>query len=108
MGAERMGHATEGTALDLVRAERAQQIAKGWTPEHDDNHLFGELAFAAIAYLDPAPLAERYWPWDLGDFKLSTRRRSLVKAAALIVAELERELRLHGGEVREDGFAGGD
>lgn len=75
-----------------VLAERQRQIdVKGWTPEHDDTYTCGELAAAAISYIEPAE-AENYWPvdWHDGSFRPSDERRNIVKATALLLAELER------------------
>lgn len=77
-----------------VAAERRRQIeAKGWTPEHDDEHVAGELATAGASYALVAVgyglLALRTWPWPAG-LKPTTPRRDLVKAGALILAEIER------------------
>ncbi|EEN6254196.1 hypothetical protein FVH71_09840 [Salmonella enterica] len=79
-------------ALRDVIAERQRQISvKSWTPEHDDTYIGYELAAAAISYIEPAE-AENYWPADWHDdsFRPSDYRRNLVKASALLVAELER------------------
>ncbi len=90
-----------------VLAERRRQIeAEGWTPEHDDTYAGGEMAFAAASYVIGVstltgavskgklsfPWAYRIWPrtWDLKWWKPSDRRRNLVKAGALIIAEIER------------------
>lgn len=92
-----------------VKAERARQLTeKGWTPEHDDEHTLGELAAAAACYAAPFTpyqkiilnAGEGYvdaWPWfsDKGQLtkdikKYKNRRRQLLIAAALIVAEIER------------------
>ncbi|KAB2792847.1 hypothetical protein F9K96_06890 [Brucella anthropi] len=74
-----------------VLAERRRQIeAEGWTPEHDDQWRHGALAKAATCYASVHPVAASYWPWDLKWWKPSDRRRNLVKAAALILAEIER------------------
>jgi hypothetical protein len=36
---------------ELIFKERKQQIEiEGWTPKHDDKHIYGELAQAAQAY----------------------------------------------------------
>ena len=43
-------HEPTEKALALVLWERQRQIAKGNTPEHDDDHLSGELAIAAACY----------------------------------------------------------
>lgn len=83
------------TALHDVAAERFRQIhAEGWTPEHDDTHSRGQMGAAAACYLIHAshlgselPLI---WPWSMDWWKPTTRRRDLVKAGALILAEIDR------------------
>jgi hypothetical protein len=75
-----------------VLAERKRQVSvEGWTPEHDDQHASGELACAAACYAvggdaEPPPM----WPWDADWWKPTSQRRMLVKAGALILAEIER------------------
>jgi hypothetical protein len=82
-----------------VLAERARQISvEGWTPERDNQYAKGELAEAGACYallagkgataseLDQPGL----WPWHWTWWRSTTRRRDLVKAGALIIAELER------------------
>lgn len=89
-------------ALRDVAAERQRQVdAEGWTPNHDDQHIEGELARAAAAYARHAGSCEDarqvnsgfapedLWPWGAG-WRPSDRRRDLVKAGALILAEIER------------------
>ncbi|HEJ5377704.1 hypothetical protein JET96_05895 [Pseudomonas aeruginosa] len=87
-----------------VQAERRRQItAEGWTPEHDDEHACDEIAAFACFYAMPP--AARDWDTSstgygdtLGEAilpegwepKTGDRRRELVKAAALILAEIER------------------
>ena len=86
-----------------VAAERERQITQeGWTAEHDDLYTDGELALAAAAYaetsavfpggkpLDPSWPYPAIWPWDQTWWKPKNPRRDLVRAAALIVAEIER------------------
>ena len=79
-----------------VAAERRRQIeTEGWTPEHDDGHGAHELAEAAACYClssaeRPFDYFETMWPWDPHWFKTSSRRRDLIKAGALILAEIER------------------
>lgn len=82
-----------------VMGERCRQISvEGWTPGHDDQHDEGELAAAATAYAFNAATAGRYyahdpiwfWPWGDGSWKPTTPRRDMVKAGALILAEIER------------------
>lgn len=79
-------------ALRDVIAERQRQVSvKGWTPEHDDTYACGELSGAAISYIEPME-AVFYWPaeWHDDSFKPSDERRNLVKATALLLAEIER------------------
>lgn len=83
-----------------IAAERRRQIeVEGWTPEHDDLHDCGELAQAAAAYAfhntdaeNFQPAAESLFPtnWDADWWKPKNPRRDLIRAAALIVAEIER------------------
>src|SRR5580693_728278 len=78
-----------------VLAERERQVsAEGWTPEHDDEHNDCEMVLAAIVYAESASgyqvTRSGTWPWHFAWFKPTTPRRDLVKAAALIVAEIER------------------
>ena len=85
-----------------VLAERQRQVeAEGWTPKHDDEHQRGEMAGAAACYAlrnvqhwGAAQAAASLWPWDEKWWKPSDNRRNLVKAGALIIAEIERLDRL--------------
>jgi hypothetical protein len=95
-------HVTD--AVRDVLAERQRQISEeGWTPEHDDAYQAGDLANAAACYAmtDPVldtdqhsrldwPYAPTDWPWPAIWWKPTNRRRNLVKAGALILAEIER------------------
>lgn len=77
-------------------AERQRQIdAEGFTTEQDDAYQAGDLADAAACYalhkpdqVEASRLA--WWPWAASWWKPKDRRRNLVKAAALILAEIER------------------
>jgi len=77
-----------------VLAERQRQIsAEGWTPEYDDQHNSGDMAFAAACYATATPEGFSdivQWPWAAKWWKPAGPRRNLVKAAALILAEIER------------------
>ncbi|EPQ7009190.1 hypothetical protein ACUVZE_005874, partial [Pseudomonas aeruginosa] len=84
-----------------VQAERRRQVeAEGWTPEHDDGHSHGQMARAAACYAlagSSAPndgtaalLVSLAWPWDQQWWKPTSARRDLIKAGALILAEIER------------------
>lgn len=86
-------------AARSVLAERLRQIQReGWTPEHDDKHKNFELSLAAVSYalcaarpqLDWLTNPGRWWPWAQGWWKPRGSRRDLVRAAALIIAEIER------------------
>lgn len=88
-------------AISDVIAERLrQQSVKGFTTQQDDTYIGGELAAAAICYIEPME-AESYWPADWLDdsFKPSCDRRDLVKACALLIAEIERIDRQQPGEI---------
>ncbi len=77
-------------AVDVL-AERARQIAgEHWTAAHDDTeHDLEQLAAAAVCYVEPV-LVDKYWPWGPEYWKPKARRRNLVRAGALILAEIER------------------
>ena len=99
---------------DLIVAERLRQIKKEkWNANHDDEHRRMEMSRAAAAYLlnvwERSKLqegvAERYvlsaavnvlWPWeDMWWKPADDPVRTLVKAGALIAAEIDRLNRLH-------------
>ena len=99
------------TGAQLIQEERERQIsAEGWTPEHDAEHENGDMISAAIGYLIFAwwkivgkacgwtrsmvdqIIGEQWWPWDSTWWKPSEEDqiRNLVKAGALIAAEVDR------------------
>ena len=84
--------------IEEIGAERERQKSvEGWSPAHDDEHGDYALARAAACYVNDigscrSPSA--LWPWDMKWWKPTTHRRNLIKAAALIVAEIERVDRL--------------
>lgn len=78
-----------------VLAERARQIsAEGWTAEHDDEYTSNELSRAAACYAlgntGHAGRGVSFWPWDVSWWRPQGQRRNLIKAGALILAEIER------------------
>jgi len=79
-----------------VAAERYRQLyEEGWTPKHDDAHTDRAIAKAAACYaLAAAGTDTNYlpalWPWDSGWWKPRGARENLVRAAALILAEIDR------------------
>jgi hypothetical protein len=87
-------------AVEDVLVERCRQIEQeGWTPEHDDKHSSCEMAAAAACYAvcnseqhlrEFKVMDAVIWPWPSHWWKPTTYRRNLVKAGALILAEIER------------------
>lgn len=81
---------------DVMTERQRQKDVEGWTPEHDDEHDCGEMADAAACYAANAGSVvwanqvPSFWPWANDWWKPSTPRRDLVKAGALILAEIER------------------
>jgi len=98
------------TGIELIAEERNRQIlSKGWSPDHDKEHINGELVKAAVCYATPQSLREPateaidmydereldypvLWPFEAKYWKPSPndRVKELVKAGALIVAEIDR------------------
>ncbi|EPM7983462.1 hypothetical protein ACTQ89_003329 [Klebsiella pneumoniae] len=76
---------------DVIAERQRQQSVKGFSAEQDDTYVGFQLSAAAICYIEPME-AENYWPADWYDdsFKPTDTRRNLIKAAALIIAEIER------------------
>lgn len=95
----------ETQAVQDVVAERRRQVEiEGWSPDHDDAHAGGELAKAAICYADPTySLAGVWWPWERHWWKPKTRRQNLVRAAALLVAEIDRLDRIASPPEKKEG-----
>ncbi len=111
-----------GCGAELIAIERRRQVdGEGWTGAHDDEvHERAELLAAAHSYLEAArvqswdltvyPDAEwrrhlapsSSWPWSLTWWKPSPDpKRNLVKAGALIAAELDRLMRAEARVERE-------
>lgn len=92
----------EVSVIADVSAERQRQIeTEGFTLDGDDRYANGELARAAASYAYEAGRSDQQrmidhgipplaWPWGRNWWKPTDRRRDLVKAAALIIAEIER------------------
>lgn len=111
-------HNSLGAGVDLIADERKRQIEKeGFTAEHDANHLCSELTDAAVMYAMRAYWKKRIhpmivgtdempgimWPFGIEFFKPSNepwpdgRIKDLVKAGALIAAEIDRLLNIKKG-----------
>lgn len=86
--------------LDVIAERHRQQSVEGWTPEHDNAYQNSELADAAACYAIHAHnqgfSTPAHWPWSPDWWKQSGARRDLVKAGALILAEIERIDRADG------------
>jgi hypothetical protein len=101
------------TGTELIAAERRRQVeVEGWTSGHDAEHGTAELVDAAACYLMaprlPVPIRHAVvishgpdagqpwtperWPWEPRAWKPvpNDRVRELVKAGALIAAEIDR------------------
>jgi hypothetical protein len=86
----------------LAERERQQQVER-FPASVDDSYMGGQMARAAAVYaltgssdgrvpgdeLTPS-VTERLWPWHWKWFKPKGKRRDLVRAGALILAEIER------------------
>lgn len=81
-------------ARDVLAERERQKSGEGWTEAHDDAHSRGEMAAAAATYAINTFIrglsVSMYWPWDMKWFKPKGTRRDLVRAGALILAEIER------------------
>jgi len=94
------------TGVSLIAKERNRQINElGFDVANDDLYQFGELADAAICYAirpevrnnpvdDFFAVEKKLWPWDFSFWKPTPhdRIRELVKAGALMAAQIDREL----------------
>ena len=99
-------HMGGSQALADIAAERRRQVeVEGWEAAHDDEHTDGSLALAAGSYCEsaarPKILARKpgaafaipkLWPqsWSRDWWKPKSPREDLVRAGALIIAEIER------------------
>lgn len=87
-----------------ILAERNRQIdQEGFDAANDDERDCGELADAAACYAlgKPEQIIKQLWPWSAVWWKATTRKRNLIKAGALIVAELERLERVEKKDLDE-------
>lgn len=83
-------------AIEQIAAERVRQVeVEHFDADHDDEHVGGDLALAAAAYalVGRSNLSDAVWPFDPDWLKDAGEDRNLVKAGALIAAELGRRLR---------------
>ena len=81
--------------IELISDERKRQIEEEGYSLNDDKLLLGdgELTCAAIAYAMEtvnSTMAKNYFPWDKKFFKPKDKLRNLVRAGALIAAEIDK------------------
>lgn len=87
---------TDAVIAEVADERRRQVQTEGFSRSHDDEtHYDGSLAMAAACYAAPEEIYTNTlsdpWPWpDYDKRDTHSRRRRLVIAAALIVAEIER------------------
>lgn len=90
---EHREHSWFSEAAYDITAERRRQIEKnGYDYAHDDEHINNELVDAALAF---AYSEKDFWPWGSESWKAvidhnHNKREMLVRAAALLMAEIER------------------
>lgn len=85
-------------AIEEIAAERRRQIeTEDFTASHDNMATRGQLAAAAACYAVAGighaagdRVIEKIWPWDKEWWKPTVTRRNLIKAGALIAAEIDR------------------
>ncbi|MDF2491158.1 MAG: hypothetical protein K0S77_3780 [Pseudomonas sp.] len=91
---EKSGITLNRAALAVVLERQRQASDEGYSLCREDGYVSGELAKAASVYARLAGKPRTMstdWPWAPDTFKPSAdRRRDLVKAGALILAEIER------------------
>lgn len=85
-------------ALAVLQERRGQVEREGFSAEHDDKHETGELAMAgatyALAGVFSLPKAPWTWPFEKAWWKPKSLRQNLIRAAAFLIAEIERIDRL--------------
>ena len=92
------------SGIEAIAAERQRQIdVEEWSSDHDDGYIDGALAAAASCYAGWDITSEfntrdrilrDIWPWDWSCWKPKSKRENLVRAGALIAAEIDRLDRL--------------
>jgi hypothetical protein len=92
------------SGVSAIAKERQRQVEKeGWTPDHDNEHKWGELAIAAACYAlhhtdasvqNPHTTGISGWPWEQMWWKPKDTLSNLARAGALIAAEYDRQQRL--------------
>lgn len=100
------------TGLELIAKERARQVVEeGFDAAHDAKYKHLELVRAGVSYAcvpvirgegreqnipaerveeEIAIIPEEVWPWDVKWWKPGTDKQCLIKAGALIAAQLDK------------------
>lgn len=80
--------------LDVIEERRRQRSVLGYTPSKDDAYIFDELPRAAVSYIlytyNKSKAVPPMWPWSMDHWKPKTPRGNVVRAIALLIAEVER------------------
>ena len=84
--------------INKVLFERIRQVRKGYSKEHDLTYKNDELVRAAIVYLTAAinngtcrkSVVDSNWLFPAESYHYEGRESSIIKAAAFLVAELDR------------------
>ena len=88
--------------LDVIAERQRQKAVEGWTSEHDDKYGKSQLLWASSCYvlntIQPFNRIPMDWPWAPEWWKPTNPRRDMVKAGALILAEIERIDRLEAAQ----------
>jgi hypothetical protein len=118
-GQEQVGKAMFTRGVELIGAERERQLLTlGYDGEHDAMHKGGELVLAAAACAlvaatqSPEKIhantkvrllnrAAEVWPWDQEKLDEGSALANLIKAGALIAAEVDRVLKVLPGRGNE-------
>lgn len=102
-------------AVAILHERERQEVEEGHKPEHDDHWTDGELLAAGLAYGisafpadyfndpyndDVTDLMNQLWPWGDIWWKPRGKRADLVRAGALIAAEIDRLDRLEQNEAK--------
>lgn len=82
------------SGVELIAEERIRQIENEcYSEQHDDEHKKGEMAISAASYALTdirQDIAISLWPFGSCEFKPKSRIKNLIRAGALIAAEIDR------------------
>jgi hypothetical protein len=108
--ADKLGHITQGAWL-ICEEHRRQVETEYFGDAHDDEHTNYELSRAACCYAQmgrggpyshPDPKNPPHdWPWDAFWKPSADPVTNLVKAGALIAAEIDRIMRMRALKIKE-------